>query len=733
MNIPKQLQRKEFGFVLLGKWNVWINPKTKEKKIFPKEDYEKLDKEKIWKPLGKAPFEYQWEKKPYKFDDPKLLKHLENGENYGVIGGYGNLRILDIDDKKEVEKYKQEFQETFMVETGSGGLHIYFISEYETNHVLKDGLGELRAMNYQCVGGNCLHPNGNAYKSLNDNKILTFPKEFVEVFLKPHLKDKIVTTGDPTQKVGEGKDIDKSRSGREWKKVLGLIRRNKTKEEIFEEMKLYAKWGTSTPQYKELTYKKAKDWCEFNPTKKELLEVEKEQAIEIGDVFGKRKQAQIFIEEYPLYYDVNKIWWVWNKEKYSWERSNETDILNRIAKLYPQIEVVNSKEKNEILESLRQMGRLNKPKESIESWVQFKDKIYDLETGEEFVASSKYFVTNPIDLKLGKSEDTPNLDKLFMAWVGDKQELYELLSFCIVPKYFIHRIFCLIGSGSNGKSTFLKILTKFVGQENVTSSSLNLIIKERFEGSKLLNKLVCLMGETNFNLISNTSFLKNLTGEDLVRCEFKGKDVFDFENYAKLVMATNSLPPTADKTEGYYRRWKIVEFNNKFTKEKNVIKEIKKSEYENLALKCFNIAKVLWKERVFTNDTNFEGRKKAYEEKSNPLNKFIKENFVKDINSEVLFTEFYEELTTFLDERGFRNLSVIAVSKQLKNEGFEVKNLSKKNRSGKFILGLQRDNDSNDSNDPLSYSNPHVESNEKKGNMGNMSHFEDKIEVVKIK
>jgi len=79
--IPKQLHNPEFRFVLLGKWNEWgrydnkeINGKLKsvcvEKRFFESKDYAKLDKEKIWKPLGKAPFEPSWQKNGYEFDNP---------------------------------------------------------------------------------------------------------------------------------------------------------------------------------------------------------------------------------------------------------------------------------------------------------------------------------------------------------------------------------------------------------------------------------------------------------------------------------------------------------------------------------------------------------------------------------------------------------------------------------------------------------------------------------------
>ena len=410
-----------------------------------------------------------------------------------------------------------------------------------------------------------------------------------------------------------------------------------------------------------------------------------------GKVFNNKiYQAELFIKDNPLFYDKHKLWWLWNKEKFKYEMVDEVDILNLIEE-QTNIDIIKSTERNEIVNALKQKGRLNIPKDAKESWVQFKNKIYDITTEEVFDATPEYFITNPVNLNLGKSEETRALDILFESWVGKEhvQELYELLAFGLVPCYFIHRIFCLIGSGANGKSTFLRVLEKFLCEENITSSSLILLLKTRFEGSKLLKKLVCLMGETHFDMISNTDFLKKVTGQDLVRAEFKGKDGFDFRNYAKLIIATNSLPPTADKTTGFYRRWKILEFPNKFDKETDVLFNVSDEEYENLALKCLNLAKKLWRERLFTNDGDFEERKKNYEEKSNPLMKFIKEKYERNIDSETFFQEFFEDLNNYLEERGYRTLSAIVVSRQIKAEGFDIKSLSKEGKNGRFILGLK--------------------------------------------
>ena len=200
--IPKQLQKSEFRFVLLGKWDKWKNTKTKEITNFTPEKYKDLIKEKEWKPLGKAPFEKTWQTEGYKFNDTKLLEHIKKGENYGVIGGYGDLIILD----KDSNELNIDI-ETFTVETGSGGKHYYLISDYKTNHVFINELGELRAKNYQVVGAGCIHPNGNKYKVIKDVAIKKINSKKLQELIKPYLREEQETTTRTLTKKGEDTNL----------------------------------------------------------------------------------------------------------------------------------------------------------------------------------------------------------------------------------------------------------------------------------------------------------------------------------------------------------------------------------------------------------------------------------------------------------------------------------------------------------------------------------------------
>ena len=331
-------------------------------------------------------------------------------------------------------------------------------------------------------------------------------------------------------------------------------------------------------------------------------------------LFTRRGQIEEFWKEQPFFYDKSKIFWIWDLKDKKWIRSDEVDFLNAIQKMQG-VETLNSKNKAELVEGFKQIGRQHFPKPIKKEWVQFLDKIYDVQTGENFEATPEYFVTNPIPWKIGESEDTPAIDKLFLEWVGenDKKSLYEFIAYNISLDKFMQRIFAFCGGGSNGKGTFIKLNYKFLGEDNCVSSEIKSLSEDKFEPAVLYRKLLCVMGEVSYGDLRNTNQLKKLAGEDKISFQFKGKTPFTDENTATCVCLTNSLPATPDKSLGFYRKWKIEDFPNQFTEiSKDLIKEIPEVEFENLAKKSLRILKELYEHRKFNNEGSFEERMDKY-------------------------------------------------------------------------------------------------------------------------
>lgn len=408
-----------------------------------------------------------------------------------------------------------------------------------------------------------------------------------------------------------------------------------------------------------------------------LAGVEKSEITKTIQRFVDKKDlARQILAIHPFFYDDAKIWWSWCKESFRWKLVDETDVLNMVDTICEGIDTINSKERNEILEALRQVSRENRPTSVKPTWIQFNDIIFDVETGEEIKATAEYFVTNPIPWELHKEKyvETPVMDRVFEEWVGKEhvKTLYEILSYSLLPSYPIHRIFCFIGAGMNGKSKFLELLRKFIGTTNCCSTELDTLLQSRFEVTRLHKKLVCQMGETNFNEMSKTSMIKKLCGGDLIGFEYKNKNPFEEINYAKLLISTNNLPTTSDKTVGFYRRWMIIDFPNQFSEKKDILDEIPEEEYEILAVKCCNMLKDLLDKREFHKEGTIEERMQKYEAKSNFLEKFMQDFIGEDPNGYITKAEFYKKFSEWCKENRHREMSDNSLGKKMKELGFET-------------------------------------------------------------
>lgn len=408
------------------------------------------------------------------------------------------------------------------------------------------------------------------------------------------------------------------------------------------------------------------------------------------------------IEHQPIMYDKAQIFWVWNTETFGWEIVDETELLVAIDEMLQSqgrtfIGTSESKLKSEIIEEMRKAGRrkFNSIKPLPSTCIQFRSKIYDIASRTQGNATHDFFITNPIPYDVGQNEDTPTISKIFDSWVGSEntQTLYQVLAYCCLADYPLQRIFLLHGSGSNGKSCFLDLMLKFLGNQNCASLDLEDLLKDNHATYDLYKKLVCLMGETDFVEMKRTNLLKKLSGNDLIRYRPLHKKAFHDKNYAKILIATNSIPITQDKTDGYYRRWLIIDFPNKFTEKFDILSTIPETEYNNLAKRILSILYNLLQSREFHNEGTIEDRKRRYEEKSNPLRTFIDECCDVNVNYDMPFFEFQDAFVYYLKDRGYRELSNKVISEQLKKLGFDLEkrnvDTGEKRTKWNFVIGLK--------------------------------------------
>ncbi len=452
-------------------------------------------------------------------------------------------------------------------------------------------------------------------------------------------------------------------------------------------------------------------------------------------IFTIEGQVQEFYRLQPFFYSKAGMFVIWNNELKKYEISDDVDMLNGISRI--GADTISSKTKTEIITALKQYGRRRIPIDAPVTWVQFKDKIYDYKTEETFDASPKYFITNPIPFNMGESEDTPTIDKLLIEWVGEEyhKTAEEIIAYSASSDQFMQRLIALVGGGSNGKGTYLKLLIKFLGEDNTTSSELKELSSNQFETAVIYKKLLCIMGEVSYDDLQNTNQLKKLAGEDPIRYCFKGKTPFTEKSSTTLINATNSLPKTPDKTTGFYRKWLIVDFPNQFTEIKHgIIENIPKIEFENLAKKVFRILGELYKKQKFTNEGNFEERMRRYEERSNPVVRFVESNCEEVVGNYIELRLFSNNFNEYAKNNHLRILSVRQISKILRDEGFEMGkrayNINGDNKTSRqVILNLEMKNTRNTENTETSSQSIHGELTSTSGISGISGISQDNEEI----
>jgi len=443
-------------------------------------------------------------------------------------------------------------------------------------------------------------------------------------------------------------------------------------------------------------------------------------------IMTRRGQIEEFWEKQPFYYDSSRIFYLWDKEKFSWVKSDEVDFCNLIYQTLG-VDTLDKKEKGEVIEGFKQIGRMHKPEELPKCCVQYKNKIYNPITDEEFEATPKYFSMTPLPWKVGDSEDTPVISKLIKDWMKGQDEsweksLNEILAYNTTPDKFMQRIISLIGGGANGKTTFEKLNYKFLGEDNCVASELKALSEDKFEPAVLFGKLLCVMGEVSVDDLRNTNMLKKLGGDDLISFQFKGKTPFTAKNTATCMPLTNSMPRTPDKTTGFYRKFHIIDFLNQFKDiDKNPIDEIPDVEFENLARRSLRILKELYKNPHFTNEGNFEEREKRYEERSNPVMKFV-ETECEEVEGEMVsIREFTNSCNEHLKKNHLRILNSNQIGKILRDEGFIVGARKIDNISTKVIMNLKVKTTQTTQTTQNPTSSPSVNTTSKMGSSGGSS------------
>jgi len=148
------------------------------------------------------------------------------------------------------------------------------------------------------------------------------------------------------------------------------------------------------------------------------------------------------------------------------------------------------------------------------------------------------------------------------------------LSTCIAGQTKEEKLHILNGSGSNGKSLLMDLMSCCLG-EYYMSCPISVLTKKRGNSNETSPEKVRMKGrrcgvfqETDDGEKINVGVMKEMTGGDkiLVRDLYKGsEDMLEFKPQMKYFITCNQLPEVPSTDEGTWRRLRVIEFASKFT------------------------------------------------------------------------------------------------------------------------------------------------------------------------
>jgi P4 family phage/plasmid primase-like protien len=254
----------------------------------------------------------------------------------------------------------------------------------------------------------------------------------------------------------------------------------------------------------------------------------------------------------------------------------------------------------------------------------------------------------------------------------DARELaFELAADLMTPTRSAQQAVLFLGEGSNGKSTYLRALTSFIGSPNASGVSLHKLEADKFATSRLMGKLANICPDLPSTHLAETSVFKAITGGDDLHGEYKYRDSFEFRPYCRLVFSANHVPRSSDASHAFFRRWLVVPFDRTFEPDEQVPRETldaRLSDPEELSGVLNKALEVLprLKRQGFTESQSMRDAWEEFKAMTDPVSVWLENNTISSPNAMVPKARLWKAYNEHCDDEGRAGLSSKAFSLALK-------------------------------------------------------------------
>lgn len=248
--------------------------------------------------------------------------------------------------------------------------------------------------------------------------------------------------------------------------------------------------------------------------------------------------------------------------------------------------------------------------------------------------------------------------------------LEEILGHILLVNKFPHKIFFLTGSGANGKSTFVEMITKFTGELSSHVDIAN--FDDGTSLASLIGKIVNVADDVDAIYLEKSKNLKTMASGNTVGARAIYSQPITLKNTATLIFTANEPPVFKDKSDGIGRRLVIIPFENKvkqriYNLDELLSTDTAKSYLLNLALQG---AKRIYdnKLEMSTSETIEQATKQYYLDNDSVL-AYLNDYPAIDNNPVATVYEAYEE---YCEDSNLKAVSRNKFSRRLASLGYSI-------------------------------------------------------------
>lgn len=320
--------------------------------------------------------------------------------------------------------------------------------------------------------------------------------------------------------------------------------------------------------------------------------------------------------------------------------------------------------------------------------------VVNLKTGELEKGNPDDLITLQSPLIYDKKAECPLWEKfMYEAFDEDLEVIHyvkKALGYSMTGNNKEQVVFIGHGTGSNGKSTMLRILLKILGDYGHTAPrqtfQLNHFNDQTNDIAQFPGKRFVSWSETKVNSYLDEEKIKAMTGGENQRARFLNHEFFEFQPILKLWMFFNHKPTARDDSQGFWRRMRVIPFNHIFDGRDKEI-DVKLSKELPGILNWLIEGCIMWQnEGLEPLPDVIKEATGEYQIESDPLNQWLLSCISVDDQKSEKASELYKSYWNWAKGEGFSDKEILTNTMFGKRMTTKFKKI--KSMEGAFYIGL---------------------------------------------